>query len=476
MLPAPVSHMKPIVVETAMKFQPYGLHNFRAIPQIERLSEAQKHNIEVVGHVLPFRTNNYVIQELIDWDNVPDDPIFTLTFPQRGMLKSYHFNLVADALKRGVERAELAEIVNRIRWELNPHPAGQIEHNVPTLNGKRLNGFQHKYRQTVLFFPNKGQTCHAFCTFCFRWPQFVGFDDIHFASREAETLVSYVRAHPEVSDVLFTGGDPMIMRTRSFATYINALLDADLPNLHTIRIGTKTLGYWPYRYVSDPDADELLRLFERIVQHGLHLAIMAHFSHPVELSTPAVQEAIRRIRSTGAQIRTQSPILHHINASAAIWAEMWKEQVRQGLIPYYMFVARDTGSQHFFEIPLAKAWNIYQEAYQQVSGICRTVRGPSMSCHPGKVQILGVSDIAGQQVFVLQMLQGRNPDWVRRPFFARFDEVATWFDDLRPAFDEKEFFFSRELEEMSALSCPLNIPPDLAQPFASKPESTWISA
>jgi len=115
-----------------------------------------------------------------------------------------------------------------------------------------------------------------------------------------------------------------------------------------------------------------------------------------------------------------------------------------------MFVERDTGARHYFEVPLEKTWEIFQQAYQQVSGICRTVRGPSMSCTPGKVQILGVSEIpidsVFQKVFVLQMLQGRNPDWVNRPFYAKYDPDARWMDDLEPAFGDK-FFFEDELEE-----------------------------
>jgi L-lysine 2,3-aminomutase len=120
---------------------------------------------------------------------------------------------------------------------------------------------------------------------------------------------------------------------------------------------------------------------------------------------------------------------------------MWREQVRLGLIPYYMFVVRDTGAQHYFGLPLVKTWQIFREAYQQVSGLARTVRGPSMSAHPGKIQVLGVNEINGQKVIALNFLQGRSPDWVCRPFYANFDEHAIWIDDLKPAFGEDKFFF-----------------------------------
>jgi L-lysine 2,3-aminomutase len=239
----------------------YTLHNFRDLPQLELLSAEEQFAIEVVAQVLPFKTNNYVVEELINWDDVPQDPLFILNFPQREMLRSQHFEEIADLLRSGADKGEIREAVNRIRVQLNPHPAGQLEHNVPVLAGTRLTGMQHKYRETVLFFPSNGQTCHAYCTFCFRWPQFVGLDGLQFAMRETQLLVDYLRQHPEVTDVLFTGGDPMTMRARNLASYVEPLLDASLPSLRTIRIGSKALSYWPYRFLTDDDAEDLLNLF-----------------------------------------------------------------------------------------------------------------------------------------------------------------------------------------------------------------------
>ncbi len=175
---------------------------------------------------------------------------------------------------------------------------------------------------------------------------------------------------------------------------------------------------------------------------------MAHFNHPVELSTNEVKEAIQRIRATGAQIRTQSPVMKNINNAPEIWAEMWRKQVNLNCIPYYMFVARDTGAQEFFGVPLVDAWNIFRKAYQTVSGVCRTVRGPSMSATPGKIQVLGVSEVNNEKIFVMRFLQGRNPDWAARPFFAKYDEKAIWLDELKPAFGEEKFFFEEELESI----------------------------
>ena len=435
-------------VDSSPSIQSFTLGHLRKIPQIENFTEEQIFEMEVVGNVLPFKANNYVIEQLIDWNNVPGDSIFNLTFPQKHMLKDEHYDMMASTLKNNSDKKTIQEMANKIRLELNPHPAGQMELNVPVLkDGTKLYGMQHKYKETCLFFPSQGQTCHAYCSFCFRWPQFVGMDEMKFAMKEGDDLAQYVREHPEISDIICTGGDPMIMKASLFATYIDKLLDADLPNLKTIRIGTKALSYWPYKFISDKDAKETLETFRRINSKGIHLAIMAHFNHLTELKTGAVKLAIKNIRETGAQIRTQSPLLTNINDDANMWAQMWQKQVDLGCIPYYMFVVRDTGAQHYFGVPLVKAHQIYQKAIQQVSGLARTVRGPSMSATPGKVQIDGVAEVNGTKVMVFRMLQGRNPEWVNRPFFAKFDETAIWLDDLKPAFEDK-FFFEDELNQI----------------------------
>jgi KamA family protein len=431
-----------------MKYQVYARHNLEKLPHFGKLSQEHIQSIRIVSEVLPFKTNNYVANELIDWDNYEEDPLYILNFPQKEMLKPKTFRTLSDMVAKQTGKADLAQYVEEIRLNLNPHPAGQLEHNVPSLKGTSLTGIQHKYRETMLFFPTQGQTCHAYCTFCFRWPQFTGLNELKFAMKQTNLVVAYLKENPSITDILITGGDPMVMKTQILEKYISSILDADLPQLKTIRIGTKSLSFWPYRYLTDPDAGELLDLFSRINERGVHLALMAHVNHPRELETDAVKEAIVRIRKTGTQIRTQSPLLRHINDDPDIWAQMWKAQVNLGIVPYYMFVARDTGAQSYFGLSLDRAHEIFNEAYQQVSGICRTVRGPSMSAGPGKVRVVGITDIRGEKVFVLEFLQGRNPNWVGKPFFAAYDAEAQWLDDLLPAFGEKEFFYEKEYEKL----------------------------
>jgi L-lysine 2,3-aminomutase len=352
------------------------------------------------------------------------------------MLKPEHKEKLLKALD---EEEKLQKTIYDIRMSLNPHPAGQ-QANIPEINGKKLEGSQHKYKETILFFPKQGQTCHAYCTFCFRWPQFTGIDELKFASKEVEVLIEYIKANPTITDLLFTGEDPLVMSSKLLRAYIEPILKAKIPHFKNIRFGSKVLGFWPYRFVSDSDSEDLLNLFREIVGSGYHLAFMAHFNHYKELEGEILEKAVRNIRKTGAIIRTQAPVLRHINASSEVWEKMWKRQVALGMIPYYMFMPRDSGAKHYFELPLYEAWKIYKGAISKVSGLARTVRGPSMSATPGKVAVVGVSEINGEKVFVLNMLQAKNPELVDIPFFAKFDEKATWIDELKPAFADKFIF------------------------------------
>ena len=419
------------------KFRAYTSRDLAELAARGGIPAEQARAMVAVAAVLPFRTNNYVVDELIDWSAVPEDPIFRLTFPQPDMLDPGDLGRMVGLIDRSASPVELRGAAHEIRMGLNPHPDGQVDLNTPVHDGRRLIGVQHKYPQTVLVFPSQGQTCHAYCTYCFRWAQFVGEPDLRMATNDVDAVVGYLRDHPEVTNVLITGGDALVMSAGVLRRYIDALLAVD--TIDTIRLGTKALSYWPYRLLSDHDADDLLRLFDEIIARGRHLTVMAHFSHPRELSTAAVTAAIRRIRSTGAIIRCQAPVIRGINDQADVWAQLWTLTSRLGGVPYYMFVERDTGPQDYFSVPLARCYEIFRTAYAQVAGLARTVRGPVMSATPGKVCIDGVAEVNREQVFVLHFIQARAPELVGRPFFAQFDAEATWLADLKPAFGATQF-------------------------------------
>jgi KamA family protein len=438
---------------TGRRFRAYTVKHLDKLTTRAGLDADERLAVRAVATVLPFRTNEYVVERLIDWDAAPDDPIYRLVFPQSDMLPETDIREIGGLLAREAPDAEVRAAAHAVRTRLNPHPAGQLAFNVPEFAEEPLPGVQHKYPETVLIFPKQGQTCHAYCTYCFRWAQFVDEPDLKMATDDISRITDYLRQHHEVTSVLITGGDPMIMGEAVLRRYVEPLLAPDLEHIESIRIGTKSLGYWPQRFVTDPDADETLRLFEEVVAAGKSLAFMAHFSHPRELASSLVADAVRRIKSAGGVIRTQAPLIRSINDDAATWSGMWRSQMRMGMVPYYMFVERDTGPQGYFAVPLVRAHEIFRDAYASVSGLCRTVRGPSMSATPGKVCVDGVVEVAGEKVFALHMIQARNPAIVGKPFFARFDPNAIWLSDLEPAFASR-FPFDTSPEELPGLWAP----------------------
>ena len=182
----------PIARVDEVEDRPFRVFTQRDLDRIEpltRMSDEARFEMKVVSTVLPFRVNQYVVDKLIDWDRVPDDPIYQLTFPQRGMLTDAHFERIAQLYRDGADKAVIEAAAHEVRLELNPHPADQMEMNMPRdAEGNRIEGIQHKYRETVLFFPSQGQTCHSYCTFCFRWAQFVGDKTLRIAASEARML------------------------------------------------------------------------------------------------------------------------------------------------------------------------------------------------------------------------------------------------------------------------------------------------
>ncbi|MFE5509512.1 KamA family radical SAM protein [Streptomyces sp. NPDC056529] len=424
--------LSPAALETE-RFRAYGARHVDELGKRFGIPDHLTRSIKSLAAVLPFRVNEYVLANLVDWNDVPNDPVFQMVFPQTGMLRAEDERRLAALVDDPGAKKELRLAVQQIRGSLNPHPSGQKQLNVPSVEGEEVPGVQHKYRETVLYFPGQGQTCHSYCTYCFRWAQFVGDADLRFAVPEPSRLVEYLGHHPEVDDVLVTGGDPMIMSTDRLRGHLEPIMG--VPTVRTIRIGTKSVAYWPQRFVTDPDADDVLRLFEEVVASGRNLAVMMHFTHPRELESDLARRAVARIRSTGALAYCQAPLVAHVNDDAETWSALWRAELAAGAVPYYMFVERDTGPYEYFKVPLARAHEIFNSAYRTLPGLARTVRGPVMSATPGKVVVDGVTEGPEGRFFQLRMLQARDPRLVGRPFRAHHSETAAWLDDLRPADD-----------------------------------------
>jgi L-lysine 2,3-aminomutase len=250
------------------------------------------------------------------------------------------------------------------------------------------------------------------------------------AVADAGRLAGYLGAHPQVSIVEFTGADALTLSAAALRSCIEPLLEIE--QLASVRLGTAALARWPYRFLTDPDADDVLRLFEQVSTRGKSLTMMADFSHPRELEPGPAAGAAARIRSAGAVICTQAPLAGSVNDAAGTWAAMWRKQVRMGMVPYAMTIQRVTGPAAHFRVPLARAQQIFARAYGSVSGLCRTVKGPAMRDVHGTVCVDGTAQAGAQKMFVLRYLQARDPHLAGGPFFAAFDADAAWLTDLQP--------------------------------------------
>lgn len=412
----------------------------RRHPGIQSLSAAEVEELEIMEKVFPFRVNNFLLDHLIDW-NSKEDPIRRMLFPRQEMLVGDEFELIKHALQSNSPK--LNDLVATIRARMNPHPAGQRTLNVPHLkDGTPLSGVQHQYSRTVLFFPRQAQTCHAYCSFCFRWPQFVGDPQLRIETNEINPLIKYLQEHPEVTDILITGGDPLVMNTALLRQYIEPLL-LFAPHIKSIRLGTKALSYWPMRFFSDKDSSELIEFFKEIPQRGKALTIVSHITHPHELENQFFERAAETLSSADCDLKVQTPLMRGINDQPSTLARLWAGCHKHHLVPYYLYVARDTGAQHFFGIPLVKTLAIYNTALQRSCGLVGTVRGPVMSTEFGKIQIVGDTFVGDQKALVLKMVQARDPQFAGSVFLAEYNENALWLSDLKPLGGADKFPFEQ---------------------------------
>ena len=397
--------------------------------------------INTVSKVLPFRVNAHILT-LIDWKTVPEDPIFRLIFPDKAFLSPEDYQTLRALDTK--DSTEKQEFLNHFYQELRPNPSNQLQ-NIPLVDGNPLEGVQHKYRETVLIFPQSGQTCYAFCSYCFRWEQFA--EDMpkqQLLPRNIHSLLSYLRKRQDVTDIILTGGDPLFMNAKQLMAYLEPLLHSDFDHIKIIRIGTKAISYWPYRFLTAPDIKELFALFDTLITNGKHITFMANINHPRELKPSITRQAIQVIRQHSIEIRTQSPLLKNINDDAQVLKELWETEVELGCIPYYLFIPRNTGPRKCFEISIHRAVQLFQTAYQNISGLVKTVRGPVMSTDKGKVHVIGTRTFDKQKIFVLEYIQARDSSLIRIPFFAQFDAQATWFDALKPLSSVDDMFFHQE--------------------------------
>jgi L-lysine 2,3-aminomutase len=379
---------------------------FKTTQNYLSLPEDIKEELDIVTNIFPFKTNNYIVKSLIDWDHIRQDPIFRINFPNRQILPINEYNFLLSLFKNKSSNKYLPSAIEAVKLKLLPKYIFEPSKYIPILDNKPLYGFLHQYQNTIVAIVRPAKTCFAHCTYCLVWPIHV-LNECEYGYIDPELPVKYCERHHEVNDIYFTGGDMLSMSASSLKRYIQPLLSVE--QLETIRILTRSLSWWPYRFLRDRDSLELLKLFEEIIRSKKHLTLISHISHPKEISTPQAEEAIKKIHATGAVIRCQCPLLKTINDSVDVWVSLLKKEIQLGLIPYYMFTNANSITLGSFEVPLAKAYTIFNETMKKVSGLAKTIHGPVIDHDYCKIEISGIEEIHGEKRFILKCLQSPDP-------------------------------------------------------------------
>jgi lysine 2,3-aminomutase len=443
----------------------HGRHQYAGPPGLRKVMEILDANGIHIGHaaerelfaeVYRFMATRHALNS-INWDDYERDSIYQLVIPQPGMLRR---ELVEAHARAGSDEAR-RRVISDYMEQTNPHDGHQLL-NKPWLETEDgleiLAGSQHKYPQCQLIFDRTTQSCFAFCTYCFRHAQVRGDDDM-FVQDDVAQVHRYLRQHPEVTDVLITGGDGGYMPIDRLREYVTPILEETaLRHVRTIRLASRALTYHP-EMILEREYDEYLELFRTIVDSGVQLAWMAHFSTPRELLNPSTVAAIRRLQRSGVVIRSQSPIMKHIslftdeqgNVDVARSAQNWIDlanilaTLRVGF--HSMYCARATGEHHYFTAPLADIVKVFSTIYRSLPSINRPSRYVSMTTSAGKLSLVGTVEVGGETAFALKFTQSRNMEWMDKVFLAKYDETTNAVTMLQP-FDTPEFFFERELKEI----------------------------
>jgi lysine 2,3-aminomutase len=347
------------------------------IAKVSELSEQERQELKPITDKFVFRVNDYYLN-LIDW-NDPNDPIRKLVIPNTGELKEYG------------------------RWDASDEATNYA---VP--------GCQHKYRTTALLIVS--EVCGSYCRYCFRKRLFR--NDVKEAMSDVTPGIEYIAQHPEINNVLLTGGDSLILATRKLRSILEQL--RAIEHVKIIRLGSKIPVFNPMRIYEDPELLELIREFSTVDQR---IYVMAHINHPREI-TPEAKRGFQALHDAGAIVVNQTPILKGINDDEAVLGELLDRLSWAGVTPYYFFINRPVAGNADFVLPLKRAYQLVEEAKARTSGLGKRVR-LSMSHSSGKIEILAIEN--GQAY--LKYHQSRDNEYGKFMILPCPDDAA-WFDDL----------------------------------------------
>jgi len=275
-------------------------------------------------------------------------------------------------------------------------------------------GLQHKYRQTALILTTN--VCAMYCRHCFR-KRLVGTSETEL-NRQTEDALDYVRNHPEINNVLLSGGDALMLSNYVLRQYLSAM--AALETLDFVRIGSRVPVVFPQRILED---DELLDILEKFGKRKA-LYLVTQFNHPRELAGEQ-KDAVRCLQQRGIQVRNQTVLLRGVNDSAETLGSLLQGLTGLGVTPYYVFQCRPVrGVRSRFQVPLLEGAAIVAEAKSMQNGFGKCFRF-AMSHPRGKIEILGPGE--GQNMF-FKFHQSKDEADAERLFCTQLSPSDTWLD------------------------------------------------
>ena len=347
------------------------------IEQLEQLSEQERTQLKKVAETFSFRSNDYYLS-LINWDD-PDDPIRTIIIPHSHELEKW----------------------GRL------DPSDEESYTI-------IPGLEHKYHSTALLLISN--VCEGICRYCFRKRVFI--DPQRTYLRDTAAAMQYITEHKEITNVLLTGGDPLVLKTSKLDNIIRQL--REIEHVQVIRIGTKMPAFNPYRIIEDP---ALLEMISNYTTEQKKIYIMTHFVHPRELTDVAIK-SVNLLQKAGALLANQTPLIRGVNSNPEVLAELLGKLSFIGAIPYYIFQCRPAIGNKAYSVPIEKGYEIVEQAKSMVSGLAKRVRY-TMSHTTGKIEILGKTK---EFVYFKYHRAADDQDSGRFLVF-KSNPNAYWFDD-----------------------------------------------
>lgn len=276
-------------------------------------------------------------------------------------------------------------------------------------------GLQHKYNNTLLVLSTN--VCAMYCRHCFR-KRMVGLTEEETLS-VTDRAVEYVKEHPEVDNILITGGDAFMNTNRVIETYLKGLCNVE--HLKFIRFGTRLPVVLPQRISGDKQLIEMLAKYRK--QKTIY--VVTQFNHPRELTAEA-EAAINILREIGIHTLNQSVLLAGVNDNADTLVKLFNGLIGLGVSPYYLFQCRPIkGVKGYFTVPFSKGWPIVEETRARLSGVAKRFRF-AMSHIKGKMEIIGMTQ-AGEML--LKQHQAKDEVNLNKIFMVPVNDNTYWLPD-----------------------------------------------